>query len=198
MEHYWNLYKEYRDYIKHEDALINQRLAWALTVQGFLFASYALVLNKMIEIERCTEAGGRMPILAPLHNQAGLFLVLLCFIGVTICFCAYGSIRAAESAVSAVKETFERMQPASAEGDRFFYRFDHPSPARLPRLTGGGTLFGEVRGRRLASAIPAVIGLVWILSLGATGYAVLKPMACGAGEAQPSPASAPSYPKPRG
>jgi hypothetical protein len=32
----------YRDYVKHEDELINRRLTWLLTVQGFLFAAYGL------------------------------------------------------------------------------------------------------------------------------------------------------------
>src|SRR5580658_8096117 len=43
------LYSIFRDYIKHEDDLINQRLSWFLTLQGFFFAAYALALQKSVE-----------------------------------------------------------------------------------------------------------------------------------------------------
>jgi hypothetical protein len=197
MDRILNLYKEYRDYIKHEDGLINQRLAWALTIQGFLFAAYALVLNKLIEIDRCVENIGRL-LAAPLHGQAYLFLVLLCVIGVTICASAYGSIRAAENAIRAVRETFERMQPATVKGNRYFYQIDQASPARLPRLTAGGTWCGEARGARLASAIPAVLGLVWFLSLVATSYPAFEQVMGMVDETCPSPTLGTIRPKPRG
>jgi hypothetical protein len=32
-------YKLFRDYIEHEDGLVNQRLLWNINIQGFLFAT---------------------------------------------------------------------------------------------------------------------------------------------------------------
>src|SRR5580658_9768416 len=39
-------YKLFRDYIEHEDSLINQRLLWNINIQGFLFAAYGLSVQK--------------------------------------------------------------------------------------------------------------------------------------------------------
>ncbi len=40
-----NTYKYVRDYIVHEDSLINLRLNWLLIIQGLLFSAYALSLK---------------------------------------------------------------------------------------------------------------------------------------------------------
>jgi hypothetical protein len=38
-----SLYNVYRDYMKHEDDLINQRASWHLLLQGFLFATFGVM-----------------------------------------------------------------------------------------------------------------------------------------------------------
>src|SRR5262249_26759673 len=43
-------YKIFRDYLQHEDGLINQRLSWNFTIQGFLFATYGLCLQKLLDV----------------------------------------------------------------------------------------------------------------------------------------------------
>jgi uncharacterized protein with PQ loop repeat len=40
-------YDRIRDYIQHEDDLINSRLTWSLTVHGFLFTIYGILLDKI-------------------------------------------------------------------------------------------------------------------------------------------------------
>ena len=42
------LYNVYRDYVKHEDTLMNVRMTWFLTTQAFLFSCYALLNQKRI------------------------------------------------------------------------------------------------------------------------------------------------------
>ena len=44
-------YAIFRDYLKHEDNLINNRLNWNFTIQGFLFASYTFTIQKIAEIK---------------------------------------------------------------------------------------------------------------------------------------------------
>src|SRR5580658_5975181 len=41
------LYSVFRDYLKHEDDLINNRLNWNFTIQGFLFTAYTFTLQKL-------------------------------------------------------------------------------------------------------------------------------------------------------
>ena len=45
------LFELYRDYVKHEDALINSRLVWNLNIQGFLFAAYGVILKSLIDVQ---------------------------------------------------------------------------------------------------------------------------------------------------
>jgi hypothetical protein len=42
-------FKVYRDYIQHEDDLLHQRSSWNLTVQGFLFAAYGVLLQQSLK-----------------------------------------------------------------------------------------------------------------------------------------------------
>ena len=44
-----NYYDTFRKYIQHEDGLINSRLTWSLTIHGFLFAMYGLVVGKVAD-----------------------------------------------------------------------------------------------------------------------------------------------------
>ena len=39
-------YKIIRDYITHEDSLINNRLTWLLAIQGLLFTAYGLSIRE--------------------------------------------------------------------------------------------------------------------------------------------------------
>jgi len=50
-------YDRIRNYIQHEDGLINSRLTWSLTIHGFLFAIYGILLGKISDefnqIDKC-------------------------------------------------------------------------------------------------------------------------------------------------
>src|SRR5271169_5831898 len=43
-------YERMRSYVEHEDGLINSRLTWSLTIHGFLFASYGILLAKVADM----------------------------------------------------------------------------------------------------------------------------------------------------
>jgi hypothetical protein len=44
------VYETFRKYVKHEDNLVNQRMSWMLMIHGFLYAAYALTVQKKLEI----------------------------------------------------------------------------------------------------------------------------------------------------
>src|ERR1051325_2213045 len=44
-------YKIFRDYIEHEDGLIDKRLLWNINIQGFLFATYGFSVQKLAEVQ---------------------------------------------------------------------------------------------------------------------------------------------------
>src|ERR1700731_3704234 len=50
------VYDVFRDYVKQEDNLINFRSTWIVTIQGFLYATYGVILSKKFEaLERITD-----------------------------------------------------------------------------------------------------------------------------------------------
>ena len=52
-----------RDYLKHEDALVNHRITWNLTTQGFLFTAFGFCLQKADTNPMLRElAGSLLPI----------------------------------------------------------------------------------------------------------------------------------------
>jgi hypothetical protein len=74
-----DLYTAYRLYLNHEHGLINHRLTWNFTIQGFLFTSYAFVLNKAADVrialsQKVTEGVGQL--LIALHDLEILLLVI--------------------------------------------------------------------------------------------------------------------------
>src|SRR5262249_24622108 len=50
IERHLKLYSAFRDYVKHEDDLTNNRLNWNFTIQGFLFAAYSFSVQKIVEV----------------------------------------------------------------------------------------------------------------------------------------------------
>lgn len=43
-------YERVRDYVQHEDDLINSRLTWSLTIHGFLFATLGILAGKAVDV----------------------------------------------------------------------------------------------------------------------------------------------------
>ena len=83
--------KEYYEYVAHqinrEDGLVNSRLTWMLTFQGFLFASLALI-------------GEREKVGQELYCA---LIYVLPFLGATIALLSYLSVEGALSAIKSLK-----------------------------------------------------------------------------------------------
>jgi hypothetical protein len=50
IRYYQELYVLYRDYIKHEDELINARTSWMINIQSFLIATFGFSYQKKFEM----------------------------------------------------------------------------------------------------------------------------------------------------
>jgi hypothetical protein len=91
-------YDRLRAYIQHEDDLISSRLTWSLTVHGFLFATYGILLGKIGDefgqIDKCAT-----PLLERLVG--GLFLLQLpiALFGVIVGHQSRNAIAAAHNAL---------------------------------------------------------------------------------------------------
>lgn len=126
-------YKFTLRHIEREENLINRRIAWMLTFQGFLFATIALLANK--DVDPFLRAN-----LEALSAIAGLMVGVLAYIGV---LAAYSSIGAKLGAW----ESEKRQKDIAPE-----------LRDRLPAITSKHARRG---GKFLSYGLPIVFVLVW-------------------------------------
>src|SRR5579872_2758944 len=87
------IYDAYRDYIKHEDELIHQRLSWNLTLQGLLFTAYGVTLG-MLNVKE-----GDPVLKTKLHYVPCVFPV----VGALVAFFSLLSIMAAHDSLNGLR-----------------------------------------------------------------------------------------------
>jgi hypothetical protein len=93
------LYRIFRDYLQHEDNLINSRLTWSLTVHGFLFACYGILLGKLADDFAALQASAHSQL------QEHIIVALFCFqlpialLGVFVGFSSWRAIKASHYAI---------------------------------------------------------------------------------------------------
>jgi hypothetical protein len=124
------LYKLFRDYVKHEDDLINNRLNWNFTIQGFLFAAYAFSLQKIADVDLGLirndinpDLVGTIPIV---HNTHELRTVMLVTAGVGFCVSIfiYLSVWAARVAIDELEgRWFDLYEAYRKHTPRLFVAF---------------------------------------------------------------------------
>lgn len=82
-------YKILRSYIDEENKLLNYRMTWVLTINGFLFATYAIAVQKFIErsspvCKVCAQSvGGQNGTVD--YTYLSVFLVIISVMGLVIC-----------------------------------------------------------------------------------------------------------------
>jgi hypothetical protein len=135
------IYNIYRDYIKHEDELINRRLLSNIILQGFLFAAFGF----SIEFLRRSTVDG-LP--ANLRFLPFVFPLVGCAVGVL----ALMSIVAAQEAIDGLKKDWEHIALA----------IDPRILVRLPGLTGAGQKRSNSLGKMPQVGIACVIIIAWV------------------------------------
>jgi|SRR5947209_5058950 len=143
-------YGIYRDYMKHEDDLLNQRSTLHLVAQGLLFTALG------------TLFGGKDK---PIWGTAHVTLVyILVFLGLTVATVAFLGIWAANRAIDELREQWQGVLKC----------YNNVLLPILPGLAGAGidriVRFGKVP----ALFVPPVVALVWMLIGGLTTLALLK------------------------
>jgi hypothetical protein len=156
---YFKLFREYRLAEQH---LINCRLTWFLTLQGFLFTAYGLLVQKLGDFNSAYKVTQSLPSAAthmaslppeffdnPLVFQvrvaltaiplAGLFISLAVFMGVA------AAVMSLKGLSDAWKENVEK-------------KFTTPW---LPEIAGGGSKLATPFGKWFAFLIPLGMLLAW-------------------------------------
>lgn len=143
----------YRDYLKHEDVLINYRTTWLVSVQSFLIATFGFSYQKKFEvlaqaIEKSAVA--KLEISIYLYD---FFMVLLIVIGVFTSVAAMRSVSAAVLAINELKEKWEAIIKY------------YPPLYHLPNITGGGNTTASAIGAGLALRLPRGFLISWTVIL---------------------------------
>jgi hypothetical protein len=131
------LYLIYRRYIMDEANLINARLTWLLTIQGFLFASYGLIASS----ER------------PWFHEALNVMRYLSVFGMAVSVVAFVSIRAARLAANSLCKQWDGL----AHTEKF--------KKRMPSIRGGGHRQAHFLGYAAPVFIPWMLCAIWVVLL---------------------------------
>jgi hypothetical protein len=120
-----SLYGKFRDYLEHEDDLINSRLTWSLTVHGFLFASYGILLGKIADdFTELQKVGTHILLEEHIISALFLFQVPVAALGLFIGYSSWRAIIASHNAIQhLVTIAHARGQPLAHLGgqeDRSF------------------------------------------------------------------------------
>jgi hypothetical protein len=159
---YW---KVYRDYVEHEDELINQRLQRLLIIQGFLFAAFGEVITKFVDAKASNFsfqfAGNWFDCLLGIPSTWLMltFCIVLAATGGFSAFKVMDALAAASHALDALEEAWAALISCHT-----IYGF--------PGLRGGGAPKAHERGlghvRFVAGwflTIWAVVGVVLLVTL---------------------------------
>lgn len=129
-------YEVFRDYVKHEDSLINNRLTWLLISQGLIFNAYSTLEKSKIDACINHHAG----ITADLSALQGALGV----VGLLICVFSFLGIQAARYAIQGLKQTWG----TTVDNE-------------LPALAGGDSKFADKFGWLPALSIPVTLFFAW-------------------------------------
>ena len=86
-------FKIFRDHIKREDDLIDHRVSWNSTIQGFLFAAYGLSLQEPLDVKPSSGDPHNLGILVRFIPGLGIALSGLVLIAVLRAVLAHMRLR---------------------------------------------------------------------------------------------------------
>jgi hypothetical protein len=166
-----NQYEIFRSYVEHEDNLINHRITWSVTIQGFLFAGYAVVIGAYTSVEQAfyfrspgVAPGLSMDRLSGPNLLAFAAIVVFPVVGALIAFLTIFSALAARAAINQLTQDHqERVLKTKTKDHAELTNILRRQEPFLPRLIGGGAEFSDRKGFRLAIGIPLAFTASWIL-----------------------------------
>jgi hypothetical protein len=140
-------FKVFREYRMCEQNLLNHWVTWNLAVQGFLFATYGICIQKLAEL----EAAGKLA--SPIGKQFKLLLVVIPLVGVLLSVLILLAVWAAYLVLKELDKIWKRqIKPLQPH-------------LHLPDPSAGGIRKAFVLGFLPPLLIPSLFGLVWIAIL---------------------------------
>lgn len=140
-------YEAIRNYITHEDTLINNRLTWFLVSQGLIFSAFsALFKPKADLLSKLCEYHSSNSQIAIMLSELERLQFILSLLGLFVCIICYLGIEAAVCSINEIKQNFEHIS----------------QKVDLPALTGGGNQFAQKFGIVSPRGIPIILFCAWL------------------------------------
>ena len=133
-------YKVIREYIKHEDNLLNWRMTWSLTLQSVLGTVFVFIINTHFDAANTFEKDWTLFAIS----------IFVCFIGTMTSHWSYRSIRAAIRSISVLRQYIPQ---------------EVLRQHALPQFTSAGEKESLERGSSLAVNLPRTMRVVWLALL---------------------------------
>lgn len=115
IEKAFDVYKVTREYIQHEDGLVNQRMTWFISLNSFLFLALGPIFAAIVTLLQRTCFGDfgssgefnvicRAPLINTYENHILVFLLMYGLVGSLTAIITYHSVNAAYSAIDALED----------------------------------------------------------------------------------------------
>jgi hypothetical protein len=151
-------WKRVRDGIEHEDTLVNQRMSWMWTFNGFLMAAFVLILSKFNELTGVAPAstpfvpaaGRRLSAgLLPIDDLAQIFLLVIPVLGVVLCLSVWQGITAAMGQIRVLDSWWSERVAQTKEAKHH------------PRLIGVSHPWFN-HDKMIAHLLPGTMTIAWV------------------------------------
>ena len=163
------LYSAFRDYVKHEDDLTNNRLNWNFTIQGFLFLSWAYCIQKIAELRIALAAADdahRKVAAAELRKAIGDIdagVVIIGWVGLSVSALILLGALGAQVAITLLNRKWESGHEEYKPTSRSKWNANGP---HLPGLIGGGNRVAHGLGFGAPILIPICFMVAWLILIG--------------------------------
>ena len=152
-EEYERVYRIFREYLQHEDHLINHRTTWLITIQSFLWATFGFSYQKKYEVlERITNTTVGVKDFSQQTKEFDLSMIILIVVGFLTAFLAIFSIWAAANAILHLAKEWEGS------------KMNNPDVQYLPVITGGGYPTARKYGILVSKCLPLTFCILWVLT----------------------------------
>jgi hypothetical protein len=140
-----SMYTVFRQYLVHEDDLINQRTTWSITIQGFIIVAFGLSFQNRLNLNIANAA--QIQSITKFDREYGMLILALATLGLGVSLICLVSVRAGQIAIRGLIKIWGQWHNA------------HPRSPGYPPLSGGG----EYWATRLGHAAPIVLQSFFVL-----------------------------------
>ncbi|MFG1402009.1 hypothetical protein [Xanthobacter sediminis] len=148
------VWKAFRSYEEHENALINHRISWFVTMQSVLIATFGFSIQKyfevMAKIAETSDPKHILTVISNINSRYQTYLFVLCVIGFVVAYWANTGVKTAITAQTEMRNMFSLKHLKSLE------------ESGLPDISGGGDRWAKEQGATFARWLPLAAEGLWI------------------------------------